>query len=458
MAEDKKQSIMKSRIKSYSEEAEKELLDLALDFIKTEAGKKAIGTDLDLDSLKDENGRPLTPKQLKDRAKSYIPEIEYFTINGRLYDSISGDPIEGAKVQPLLALGDTIQSDKLGQFTITLGIPILPYNQKVLVQPQLLYNAENYIPDAQTVITEDKRVRTDLKTRKLIDINKAAKGAAAKYQEEVNSAIEKAKTIALSATDKVLIVRRKAIQKLTNTILFRIIPLAISLLILFGITKLSDLKKAICPTPDQLKEVIRRRNRLVRQLNQLFKAVAINTALAALFTAIAAQLKGIKTTVENAPIPTPLPPAAIFKIQIVREVIQRFIDVNKNLNKQLLIGLVFLVAALLIVLLIFKALDQLIFECAEGNVELEEIDQELRDVEKEAEANAVAATNQVNGFTIEVQTVDQNAVGNYKRKQAVGKNAQGVILIKGDPSFSAGETVLINELAYYIQSNDLKAF
>jgi len=88
MAEDKKQSIMKSRIKSYSEEAEKELLDLALDFIKTEAGKKAIGTDLDLDSLKDENGKPLTPKQLKDRAKSYIPEIEYFTINGRLYDSI----------------------------------------------------------------------------------------------------------------------------------------------------------------------------------------------------------------------------------------------------------------------------------------------------------------------------------------------------------------------------------
>jgi precorrin-6B methylase 1 len=54
--------------------------------------------------------------------------------------------------------------------------------------------------------------------------------------------------------------------------------------------------------------------------------------------------------------------------------------------------------------------------------------------------------------------MDQNAVGKLKRRQAVGKNSQGIILVKGDPSFSSSDQILINELAFYIQSNNLKAF
>jgi len=72
--------------------------------------------------------------------------------------------------------------------------------------------------------------------------------------------------------------------------------------------------------------------------------------------------------------------------------------------------------------------------------------------------DAVSTTNNVNGFTLEVITLDQNEVGGIKRKQAVGKDSKGVIIVRGEPSFSAGDTVLINELAFYIQSNDLKAF
>jgi hypothetical protein len=190
--------------------------------------------------------------------------------------------------------------------------------------------------------------------------------------------------------------------------------------------------------------------------------VAVNTALAALFTYIAGQLRGVKLQIQNLPLPLGLPPgtppyAVISNLEEVKKVLDQFIEDNKKLNKQLLIALIFLVAALIIILLILRALDQLIFECA-PDTQLEEINQELRDLEKEAEANAVAPTNQINGFTIEVQTIDQNAVGDLKRRQAVGKNAQGVILVKGDASFSAEDTVLINELAYYIQSNDLKAY
>ena len=146
------------------------------------------------------------------------------------------------------------------------------------------------------------------------------------------------------------------------------------------------------------------------------------------------------------------------QIQKVREVIQEFIDSNKQLNIALIVALVFLVAAIVILLLILKAIDQLVFKCA-PDTQLDEINSELRELENKAKTeDAVEPTKNVNGFTLEVQTVDQNAVGNLKRRQAVGKNPQGVVIVKGDPSFSAEDTVLINELAYYIQSNDLKAF
>ena len=224
--------------------------------------------------------------------------------------------------------------------------------------------------------------------------------------------------------------------------------------------------KSKLPTPDQLKQVIRRRNKIVRQLNQIYVMVAVNTALAVLFTYIATQLRGIKFQIQNLPFPVAVPPGVgvpfslISNLEAVKKVLDEFVENNKKLNISLLVALVFLVAALIILLLILRAVDNLIFKCTpdDSTTGLEEINEGLRELEKEAGENAVEATNQINGFTLEVQTIDQNAVGNWKRRQAVGKNSQGIVIVKGDPSFSAEDTILINELAYYIQSNDLKAF
>ena len=471
---------------------EKELLNLAIEFLKTEAGKKAIGTDLDIDKIlsatnklpkskkenkaaeanlskeelkakrKKERGekkqtRKEEVEKLKDRVKEYIPKIEKYTIKGRIYDKTSNTPLKGAKIQPILATGKNVQTDDKGQFTIKVGIPILPYNQKALVQTQLLVFAQNYIPTDLEVLTGERMVKTDLKTKGLINIEKAAEQAASEVRKEVNEKIEEAKKLAYSIPEKVINIRRKAIFKMQNIILFKLIPLAISLLVIFKITKIADLKKSQCPTPEQLQQAVRKRNRIVRQLNQIYVMLAVNTALAVLFNMIALKLKEVNIALANIPT-TPPAPIPLLKIQKVREVIQEFIKQNKNLNIALIVALVFLIAALIILLLILKALDKLIFQCAPDS-QLETINEELRNLEKEtAEENAVEATNQINGFTIEVQEIDKNEVNGLKRRQAVGKNAQGVVLVKGDASFSAEDTILINELAYYIKSNDLKAY
>ena len=440
----------------------KELLNLAKEFLKTEAGKKLGGINLDINNLKkqkDDIKSQLSPKDLEDRVKEYIPKIEEYVINGRIYDKTSNTPLAKAKIQPVLATGKQVQSDDKGQFTIKLGIPILPYNQKALVQTQLLVMANNFVPTNLEVLTGERMVKTDLKTKGLVNISKAAEQAAVEVRNEINEKIEEAKKLAYSIPERIINIRRKAIFKMQNIILFKLIPLAIGLLVIFGITKVADLKKAICPTPDQLKQAIRKRNSIVRQLNQIYLMVAVNTALAVLFNFIALKLKEVNTALANIPT-TPPAPIPLLQIQKVREVIQEFIDSNKDLNIALIVALVFLVAAIIILLLILRALDKLILQCSPDNsAQLDEINSELRELGNQTKTeDAVEATNQVNGFTIEVQEIDKNAAGNLKRRQAVGKNSQGVVLVKGDPSFSAEDTILINELAYYIQSNDLKAF
>ena len=86
----------------------KELLDIAIDYLKTEAGKKALGIGLDVNqlvSLTKTATNKEEKQKIKEELKSYVPVIEKFEIEGRLYDKISSKPIEGAKIEPLIALG-----------------------------------------------------------------------------------------------------------------------------------------------------------------------------------------------------------------------------------------------------------------------------------------------------------------------------------------------------------------
>ena len=439
-------------------QSKEELLQLAKDYLKTEAGKKLAGLDTDVENLKKQKNdvkKQLDPKQLEDRLKAYIPVFEKFKVKGRIYDKTTNKPIEKAKITPVLALGKGVRTDDQGQFTIELEIPVLPANNKALVQSQLLMTKDKYLPSNLEVLTRERSVKTDIKTKSLINLEKAAEEAANEVRGFINDKVADAKKIALSVFEMVVEVRRAAIYKMMNDILFKLVPLSIQMLLIFGITKPSDLEKAQCPTPSQLKRAINTRNKIVRQLNQIYKMIAINVALAALFNIIAAQLKGV----DGALTLTPAAPfAPILKIQKVREILQKLIDDNKGLNIQLLVALIFLVAALILLNLILKALDKLIFRCTD-DAQLVEVNVEFRKMAAQAETESAteSATN-VNGFTLEVIEIDKNSVSGVKRKQAVGKDSKGVIIVRGEPSFSAGDTVLINELAFYIQSNDLKAY
>lgn len=445
-----------------------DLLDAALNFIKTEAGKKAIGVDLDIENLKNTTtkatGEKPTPEALKKRLKSYIPKIEKFTIEGRLYDKITSEPIEGAKVEPLLALGKKTFTDKNGEFIINIELPVLPFNNKALVESKLTYTKSGYIPQYAELLTQKREVKSDLKAKPLINTKLAADQAVEGVKEEVYSKIAEASKLAASLPEKILLVRRKAIEKFTNAILFKLLPLAIGLMLVFGITKIKDKNKKICPTPSQLKKAVKTRNSIARQINQIYVMVIVNVGLAVLFNYISIQLRGIRMQITTLPFPVAVPPGVgvpqslLSGLQNIKDILKTLADANKKLNIQLIIALIFFIAAMIILSMILKTVDSLIFECAQDqDIELEELNPAIQDLANGGN-NDIVTPNQVAGFTLEVVELDKNSIGKYKRRQAVGKNSQGVILVRGDQSFSNDDSALINELIFYIRSNDLKAY
>ena len=482
---------------------ENTLLTLSKSYLLTEEGKKLIDGRWDISSLKSQLQNPLrsvadltssegissksnatreerkkvrqekkqVPKDQiqtqKEQANQYTPELKQFNIKGRIYDKKESIPLQGVKIE--VVIGDPVylklsepgystSTLEDGTFEINVKLPILPIDQKVLLQPKFLYTKDGYLPGTQEILTLDREAKTDLNLYPLLNLETAGKEELAALINTANKKIKEVNVIALNIPEKIVVARRKAIMNLVSIIQTRLFPLALSLLLAFGITKLTQKNQKICPTRNLLLSNIAKRNRIVKQLNQIFVSIALNTALATALTLIVNQFRAGRIQIASLPIPTPLYPITA-AFQQIDDILKELEEQNKELNKQILIALIFLVASLIIILLLLKGIDQLTQECAkEEDIDLEPISQELTALTNEASEEGIVSVNNINGFTLEVQTIDQNAVGKLKRRQAVGKNTQGIILVKGDPSFSSSDQILINELAFYIQSNNLKAF
>ena len=82
-------------------------------------------------------------------------------------------------------------------------------------------------------------------------------------------------------------------------------------------------------------------------------------------------------------------------------------------------------------------------------------------------APLTANSLEINGFKLEIE--EETILNNpsiksqqdkisIPRKRAIAKNGNGIIVIRGEYSFTADPDILIEELRFYIQVNDLKAF
>ena len=328
--------------------------------------------------------------------------------------------------------------------------------ETVIEENKITIAAEGYESKEIIPYKGDGTPKEDLGTIELTPIDKSLESDII-----TNSQLSEESIKALSSSSKTAdYYIMKRLLKTINGLKGTLIPLVLGMLSKFGITKAQDLmgkgkneikNKIVCPPQEQLLTIIKKKNKLVKGLNNTLKIIDATTKTLGI-------VGGIITSIEIsynflAFVPLPIPPA----VPIALTKLERLIGKLKAGNTGLLALLVLLQQTISMIINLLNMLDIALQTCSPDTEEEQtQINEELRAlIEDQESQNNSPVIKIVNGFTMDLET--ENTPNPLKRKRAIAKNADGVTILKGEWSFSSIDQILIDELVFYIQNNNLKA-
>lgn len=381
-----------------------------------------------------------------------------YSIKGVVVNGQSLDPIKGAKVSispttftftdtggNFVINGDTPESGSLSMIVNSTGFQF--------VEPTL-YKGDNTLKTDLGVIqlqpllpslNQEKLSSSQLNRAQIEELSKGNKGADYFAQERLSNQI--------------------------GTIKSTLIPSILTMVAGFGLTQVSKIKpeqfskyieQANCPTQTELIALINKKNKLVKQLNNTLKIIDTTTKALGVTGGIIEGLNIAFNILKNLPIPTStgvpgvpgLPTNVVLAIQDNKDKIDKLIGKLRNINTSTLSILVLLRQVLLQALQLLNLLDQLVQKCY-PDAEQERVAIELTALTNTQSQQLSPVVIDVNGFTMGVETEVTDKP--LKRRRATATNKQGVAMLKGEWSFSSIDQILIDELVFYIQQNNLKA-
>lgn len=373
--------------------------------------------------------------------------IEYKT-KGTVVDN-ENNPLPGATIKD--TRGNNTTSQTTGDFTLDGD-----YVSGSLFDINV--SAQGYGQVTKTPFTQEGIIKNNIGVIKLQTTQTDLQDAKSK---ELSLKEAETKAIKASKTDFEM-AKQQAMNQVITNIKTVLLPAVLTQLAAFGISKASEAVKknfkdvnVTCPSNlDELNALIAKKNRLVKQLNNIQKFLegvrvgvlildgTLTAAQIALPIAIAA------SSIPGAPGSTATP----------IEEIQRQLKKYKLISSTTLLVLTILIEILSVILAYLALLDQAIGKCAiEGALPQEQLSKNLLlSTQKQSQQLSPVVTN-VNGFEMGVISVDGDTNEELKQRKAVARNSQGVIMLQGDPSYSSNDQILIDELVFYIQQNDLKA-
>jgi len=381
-----------------------------------------------------------------------------YSIKGVVVNEQSLDPIKGAKVS--ISPITFVFTDTDGNFIIEGDAPesgslsmIVNASGFQFVEPAL-YKGDNTLKTDLGVIqlqpllpslNQEKLASSQLSTDQIKELSKGSKGADYFAQERLSNQI--------------------------NTIKSTLIPSILTMVSSFGLTQVSNIKpeqfskyveQATCPTQAELTILINKKNKLVRQLNNTLKLIDNTTKALGVTGGIIEGLNIAYNILKNLPIPTStgvpgvpgLPTNVILAIQDNKDRLDKLIGKLRNINASTLSILVLLRQVLLQALQLLNLLDQLVEKCY-PDAEQERVAIELTALTNIQSQQLSPVITDINGFTMGVETEVTDK--SLKRRRATATNKQGVVMLVGEWSFSSIDQILIDELVFYIQQNNLKA-
>jgi len=401
-----------------------------------------------------------------------MTEVDY-KIKGEVVDFQTLNPISGVIIK---SFNDEVTTNSKGKFT-------LKGKYEEDTQFSITITAENYTTEIITPFNEDKTYKTNLGLIELTSIKQSLK-------DEVREISQLSDTQKKKITDKldkdfISIFSKKILNQIREILL----PVILRLIADLGVAGLEQLIKKVlesenpqqlakefaqkqvpsCPADiNGLNELIQKKNQLVKQLNNIYKGINsiqkslnIPTKFIEIITPIIPITEASLITAGSIPSTPGIPPAPF---DIAFKVLDKLRDLVTLLGAKLGSGslqLSILLDELKKVLALLALLDNLIQKCTKelgGTPEEQEaVSQELLDSTQDQSNQLSPIVTNVNGFEMSVITVDGDTDQDLKQRRAVARNKSGIIMLQGEPSYSSNDQILIDELVFYIQQNDLKA-
>jgi hypothetical protein len=232
-----------------------------------------------------------------------------------------------------------------------------------------------------------------------------------------------------------------------------------------------------CPTPEEIKKIINIRNNITQQANSISKTLdkvtkTVNKTSATVNTLVGI-IKGLKfgkVAASAALKLIPLAPgAASAALTDVDELItNKTFDIEGNSKitpvKSALDGvsvplalISFYIANFIRILnLLDVAIEKCQSEVTSTPISLTPVSDELIEIsEIQTQAEESPNLSTYNGFVLEIEVVPYSPT--VDRRRALGKNQSGIVMIQTELSFTPIDQVMINELKFIIDRDNLRA-
>jgi hypothetical protein len=375
--------------------------------------------------------------------------LKIFSIKGRVV--YNDNPIVGAVISSTLGASSSTQqnlssvtSDSLGNFTLT--------GEYIPGQDffNLIITADKFSTYTTYPFDSNENIISDLG---VIVLSPLVIGYEENFVKDSSLSQTAIDQIVASKTTFETLQQEKLID-LLNTLKYTLLPLVLKQFFEFGVVNIQEaLDKKLnikpnCPDQAKLTEIINKKNKLVKQLDNAYKIISRVTQVVNGIQILVSSLQTLKST--SLAVPYPLPPAASNTLDETDKKIKKYKAILDSFT--LLLNITSFTLKEIIDYL--NLLDQYIQECY-PDAQQDQISTELIALTIQQTTQTSPIISDYNGFKLSVET--EPTTNSLKRRRAIAQNKQNVVMLKGEWSFSSIDQILIDELVFYIQQNDLKA-
>jgi hypothetical protein len=283
---------------------------------------------------------------------------------------------------------------------------------------------------------------------------------------------------------------QKRLHNFITNVKGQITPILLEFLMIYGLYEADKLLKSspenitsyinasTCPPKEELDLIIKQKNNLTKQINSIIKIVDSTIKYIEVTDKIIITTNIALNILSNIPIPTAvagvgIPINVILKLEDTIQLLKTIISKTTGIVSGILLILLVLQESLLYALQLMGLLDSFAQHCYDQyqttvvtstsnptqqdallNQTLLNLNT-LLDPSSNINDTSSITPNSVNGFFFSTET--ETTTKPLKRRRAIAKNKSGVSLLQGEWSFSSVDQILIDELIFYIQTNNLKA-